>query len=484
MRQGEPVKGRTGRIKLAGVLATALFATALLAGVSRANGGADRPVYFAASASAGELATALPKLASSYGGTAHNLTYGITSVLALEHVVEGGEGRISGQMVVEPPLYGSGPFTGTLHNGAIAFTVTPTGAPGGETAATFVGELSSRGALSGSYTVAADTAQSGTWELSPSSGAPSTAASSPIVGRSVTLTGVSGAVTFRLPGVDGFTRLEGPVTVPNGTDVDAIAGKVQVTVATSGAPLEEAAALYGGEFIVHQDSSAPYETHFVLSQPLTGCGASVARFDGGSAETASSKSSGARGKGTTNRHLWAQDSGGSFGTTGRYVSTTVEGTRWLTSDECAQSLVRVTQGVVAVRNLITHRTLVVHAGQRYTAARNRTAASGPLSAVDSYWAAIAAQDFTSAYGYLAPGAIGLTKSQFVGSERGYGVQSVQFRGRVTSVAGSHATVGVISLITHDRHFGCRTWSGSYDMSDRGSRWLIARADLTIRSCGR
>ncbi len=107
--------------------------------------------------------------------------------------------------------------------------------------------------------------------------------------------------------------------------------------------------------------------------------------------------------------------------------------------------------------------------------------SGPLQALDDYWAAIGAHDFAGAFGYLVPGSGGPVAG-FVSSERRERVQSAQFQGHVSSNSGSSATVRVVSLITHDRQFGCRVWSGSYSMTHRGSRWLIARRNIHDRPC--
>jgi hypothetical protein len=49
----------------------------------------------------------------------------------------------------------------------------------------------------------------------------------------------------------------------------------------------------------------------------------------------------------------------------------VQGTRWLTADTCTTSLVRVTQGTVAVHDLVRQRTVTLHAGQTYTVRRRR-----------------------------------------------------------------------------------------------------------------
>jgi hypothetical protein len=107
--------------------------------------------------------------------------------------------------------------------------------------------------------------------------------------------------------------------------------------------------------------------------------------------------------------------------------------------------------------------------------------SGPLQALDSYWAAIGAHDFLAATGYVLSGVLG-SPAAFVTSEQHEHVESAQFEGRVSSASGAGATVDVVSLTTHDRQFGCRSWSGSYRMTRREGRWLIAGAAIHPRPC--
>ena len=109
--------------------------------------------------------------------------------------------------------------------------------------------------------------------------------------------------------------------------------------------------------------------------------------------------------------------------------------------------------------------------------------SAPLRALDSYWAAISAHNFAGATGYALPSVIG-PGAGFDSSEQREHVQSAQFQGRVVSNSGSSATIRVVSLITHDRQFGCRTWRGSYRMTHRAGGWRIAGADIRPRPCGR
>lgn len=108
--------------------------------------------------------------------------------------------------------------------------------------------------------------------------------------------------------------------------------------------------------------------------------------------------------------------------------------------------------------------------------------SGPLQALDDYWADIGARNFAGAFGHITPGLVG-SKVAFISSEHREQVESAQFQGRVTSESGPRATIQVVSLITHDQQFGCRTWSGSYTMTHRRHGWLISRADIRPRACG-
>jgi hypothetical protein len=126
-----------------------------------ASGTADTPAVPAATHAAG--------LATTYNTTYDNLTYGISSVGTLTQVTENAAGDITGQLTVDPPLYGSGPFTGTVNGNAINFTVeSVTPNPAGGTSGTFTGTIGLQGSLSGTY--ADDTSngpQNGNWTATP-----------------------------------------------------------------------------------------------------------------------------------------------------------------------------------------------------------------------------------------------------------------------------------------------------------------------------
>lgn len=189
----------------------------------------------------------------------------------------------------------------------------------------------------------------------------------PIVGQSQTVGVTTGTVTVRLKGTSKFVPLSGASTIPDGSEVEATNGHVRITVATPNGHIQSAE-VWGGRFLIEQEHTGSGETRFILSLPLTGC-SSTARKPHAEKALASDAGHSKHGSGPTSRHLWVSEEGGSWGTTGRYVSTSVEGTRWLTLDECTRSVVKVAAGKVKVDDLVHHKTKTLTAGKSYVARR-------------------------------------------------------------------------------------------------------------------
>lgn len=119
-----------------------------------------------------------------------------------------------------------------------------------------------------------------------------------------------------------------------------------------------------------------------------------------------------------------------------------------------------------------------------TATTSSTTNQPQLETLERYWDDVGAHNFTGAYAHLAPGASGLSESEFISSEQRAGIQHVAFHGKLGESSGSgSATVDVVSLVTHDEQFGCRVWSGSYQITEESGSWLIEKAALTPRPCG-
>ncbi len=194
---------------------------------------------------------------------------------------------------------------------------------------------------------------------------PPASTTAPILGQRQMVHVTAGEVTVRRKGTSSFVPLSGASTIPDGSEVDATNGRALITAATAMPDQTKSAEISGGRLLIHQEHAGAGETHLSLSKPLTGC-TGVRRPRGAAAALATSAK---HGSGARYRKLWVSDNGGSWGTNGRYISTTVEGTHWLTIDECNRSRVTVAAGKVKVYDLIHHRTKILTAGESYVAAR-------------------------------------------------------------------------------------------------------------------
>jgi hypothetical protein len=101
-------------------------------------------------------------LSPSYVMTFDNTSFDIQSDGSLTDVADGDGGAITGQMTVNPPLGGTGPFTGTYQDGTITFL--------GAAEGTYTGTVDSEGFVTGTYVYAAGgfDGQHGKWTATPS----------------------------------------------------------------------------------------------------------------------------------------------------------------------------------------------------------------------------------------------------------------------------------------------------------------------------
>jgi len=104
----------------------------------------------------GHGSTAARRLSSAFAMRFDNLTYHSQAGGTLTAVTEDRQGRITGTMTVNAPLYGTGPVTGTREDTAIRFAGTQNGR--------YEGTLSARGELRGTYTYPG---QHGEWRATP-----------------------------------------------------------------------------------------------------------------------------------------------------------------------------------------------------------------------------------------------------------------------------------------------------------------------------
>jgi hypothetical protein len=195
-----------------------------------------------------------------------------------------------------------------------------------------------------------DSARSGVLASTTSALPPPTLA---VTGNVVRLSGI---VRVKLPGSRVFTLLSGGEQIPFGSIVDATRGRVSVTTAALHGGIQTMI-FYQGEFKLTQ-----HRDGLVISTLWGGSfsGCPTPRANGRRA-----RSSAAHGKRPV-RKLWAEGHG-SYSTKGNYATGAVLGTRWLTEDLCAGTLIRVLTDRVAVINLVTHKHITVKAGHSYLA---------------------------------------------------------------------------------------------------------------------
>jgi hypothetical protein len=181
----------------------------------------------------------------------------------------------------------------------------------------------------------------------PQQAKPTPTLTRPVAGQSVEMKPVGGKVLIRLPGSSKFVPLD-PSVIKNGAEVDTRHGVVEITRSDGGT-----ARFYDGIFKLSQSGGI---TTLTLTEKLTGC--------------PSKKKASAAAKKPKTRKLWG-DGKGKFRTRGQYSAATVRGTEWLVQDSCAGTLTRVRKGVVAVRDNVKRKTIVLRAGKSYTARPRR-----------------------------------------------------------------------------------------------------------------
>ena len=177
----------------------------------------------------------------------------------------------------------------------------------------------------------------------------------PVLGKSVDAAPVSGVVLVKLPGQHVFTRLQVGERIPLGSTLDTTNGVVTLTAAEDRHGRTTTGRFYAGAFRVTQSRVRAVElTDLALAgRKPAGCNAATAAT--------------AR-KHPRKRSLWGYSSG-DYRTEGTYASATERGTKWLTEDSCAGTLIRVNQGAVTVDDFPHHRTFLLTAPHSFFAHR-------------------------------------------------------------------------------------------------------------------
>ncbi len=194
----------------------------------------------------------------------------------------------------------------------------------------------------------------------------------PQYGRSLNVGLISGTVLIQPPGSRVFRLGETDRHIPIGSLIDTRHGTIDLrAAATPDAHVVRVqdGQFGGGRFTVRQQAGAPVPEVRLTGGSTRGCTAAGSGSAGSSATGTSAAPPASRSLPEGLIRLLHARGPGRFRTVGRSASASVRGTVWLTADYCNGTLVKVTAGVVAVRNLATGATVTLHAGQSYFAAR-------------------------------------------------------------------------------------------------------------------
>lgn len=191
------------------------------------------------------------------------------------------------------------------------------------------------------------------------------AAPVPVAGQSVVVAVVRGSATLRytvtihIPGgactisPEDVQRLIDAVAVAlQGRPViDATKGEVQLTAAKDASGATQTGRFSGGVFGIVQKGSAQPITELVMK------GGSFAACRRGNRRVAARR---------VVRQLFGR-AHGRFRTRGRHSTATIRGTQWLVKETCAGTLTISRHGTVVVQDLVKHKTVTLHSGERYLA---------------------------------------------------------------------------------------------------------------------
>ena len=198
----------------------------------------------------------------------------------------------------------------------------------------------------------------------PDSGTEVLPPAAPVLGQTVGLAPVSGAVRIKVPGARTFVPLAAGAAVKVGSVVDTRRGTVELKSALASGRVQKGK-FWGSLFEVRQPRSARGRTDLVLR------GGRFDRCPSGGRKARASGVTRDVGRTTVVRRLWGRDRHGRFRTRGRDSVAAVRGTVWSTADRCDGTMTRVKQGAVLVRNRHTGRRVLVTAGHRHLARHPR-----------------------------------------------------------------------------------------------------------------
>jgi hypothetical protein len=198
----------------------------------------------------------------------------------------------------------------------------------------------------------------------------------PVLAKTENVQPVSGQV-FIENAAGQFVPLTGATQIPSGAVIDARHGTLKITTALpggTGGAHDAAAKGAKPKPQVRTQSGNFGGAIFKLTQARSGL-ANLSLLEGAFpgaptyAACKAHKAADATAAAVSSKtlQLLHASAHGKFRTTGRYSAATVRGTVWTVADRCDGTLTHVVTDSVAVNDFVHHKTIILHAGQRYLA---------------------------------------------------------------------------------------------------------------------
>ena len=209
----------------------------------------------------------------------------------------------------------------------------------------------------------------------------------PVLGKALDVKPVAGTVLVKVParasaaGALGapapaltkgqaFVPLTTARQLPVGSQIDALAGTLQLTAAVAKRHTTQIVTLSGAVFSLAQARTGTQKgltTFQLVESAFAGAPSYRSCLSPGPGAGASTAARAARLSPKVLQTLHASDRHGKFRTRGRYSAATALGTAWDTVDRCDGTLTVVKRGTVMVTDLRRRKTIVLRAGHRYLA---------------------------------------------------------------------------------------------------------------------
>ena len=150
-----------------------------------------------------------------------------------------------------------------------------------------------------------------------------------------------------------------------------------------------------------------------------------------------------------------------------------------TSAPAAPSVAHLTHSspptAAAVTHTVTSTAPAAHASISDATERHRVA-----DTIERHFTLISQHEFSAAYALLAP-SLQTGESSWVSAHKEDGIYKVDVAVNASLHSSDSATATIDKMTTLDGH-GCKTWSGSWDLTKLDGQWRISKANVDPVPC--